>query len=69
MKLYKISQDPYMKSYILVFQEKYCENYCKICGEKTYTILCNPCLINNLKEILQNGPVKMKKSDNFIKLS
>jgi hypothetical protein len=62
-----VTQNPYTKNYILVFQNNYCKFYCKICGEKKYTIFCESCLINNLKENFTNWTSENEKIDDFIK--
>ncbi|GET61978.1 hypothetical protein RIR_jg12071.t1 [Rhizophagus irregularis DAOM 181602=DAOM 197198] len=63
----QIYQNPYTKHYILVFQNEYSENYCKICGEKKYTMLCNSRLINNLKVNFTKWTSENEQIDVFIK--
>ncbi|GBB93848.1 hypothetical protein RclHR1_02240020 [Rhizophagus clarus] len=66
-QIYGVTQNPHTKNYILVFQNKYCENYCKMCGEKKHTILCNPCIMNNLKENFTKWTSENEIIDDFIK--
>jgi hypothetical protein len=45
--MYGISQNPDTKDYIIILQDKYCEN----CGEKyVYKRWCKPCQIDYLKK-------------------
>jgi hypothetical protein len=61
-----MSQNPDTKVYILVFSKNYLYHYCKKCGNKhdsRYEEWCKPCQINQLKNDLSSGNVKI---DNFI---
>ncbi|UZO22919.1 uncharacterized protein OCT59_015267 [Rhizophagus irregularis] len=69
-----MSQNPYTKDYILVFNEDYLEKYhkeyCKKCGE-TYTVeiykWCKSCQIDFLKNNFINWTSGNKQIDDFIK--
>ncbi|GES93962.1 kinase-like domain-containing protein [Rhizophagus clarus] len=67
--LYGISQDSDTKNYILIFHEKYFENYCNTCGEeyinKQYK-WCKPCQLVYLESNFTNQTSGNKQIDCFI---
>ncbi|EXX53831.1 Bck1p [Rhizophagus irregularis DAOM 197198w] len=66
-KCYGISQNPVTKVYILVFNDKYFDEYCEKCGnEYYYRKCCKQCEINHLKNNFTNWTSGNEKIDNFI---
>ncbi|GBB98239.1 hypothetical protein RclHR1_03180004 [Rhizophagus clarus] len=66
---YGMSQNPDTKIYILVFDDKYSDCYCRKCGNKykiQYTKWCEPCQMNYLKNNFTNWTSGNEKIDNFI---
>uniref|UniRef100_U9TPL8 Protein kinase domain-containing protein n=1 Tax=Rhizophagus irregularis (strain DAOM 181602 / DAOM 197198 / MUCL 43194) TaxID=747089 RepID=U9TPL8_RHIID len=64
-KIYGVSQNPNTKNYIIVIQERYCEN----CGNEytdTFHKWCKSCQISNLKKNFTNWTSKNEKIDKFI---
>ncbi|CAB4420289.1 unnamed protein product [Rhizophagus irregularis] len=64
-KIYGVSQNPNTKNYIIVIQERYCEN----CGNEytdTFHKWCKSCQISNLKNNFTNWTSKNEKIDKFI---
>src|SRR5213078_3683527 len=58
--VYKISQDPDTKDYIMVLQDEYCDK----CGEEYTNAVykwCKPCQIDYLKTNLISGNEKINK--------
>jgi hypothetical protein len=63
---YGISQNPNTKVYILVFNDKYCDYYCKKCGNKYENGWCKPCQLKYLKDNFENWTSGNVKLDEFI---
>jgi hypothetical protein len=63
-KICGISQNPDTKVYILVFNDKYLNNYCKKCDN--YGSWCKTCQINQLKNNFTNWTSGNMRIDEFI---
>ncbi|GES83976.1 kinase-like domain-containing protein [Rhizophagus clarus] len=67
-----ITQNPYTKVYILVFEKDYFDKYCKKCDNKyeDNRMLCKSCEMNRLKNHLKNNFINWtsgnEKIDDFI---
>ncbi|RIA91369.1 kinase-like domain-containing protein [Glomus cerebriforme] len=63
---YGISQTPDTNYYILVFSNKYFEEYCENCGKKNGNKWCEPCQKNHLKDNFKNWTSGNEIIDYFI---
>ncbi|GES73448.1 kinase-like domain-containing protein [Rhizophagus clarus] len=66
---YGVSQNPYTKNYILVFDIKYIQFYCEKCGNKyenSYSKWCQACQINYFKNNFTNWTSGNEKIDDLI---